>query len=269
MEKTTACRGFPLEWKNLPIAAPLRQDDVGSTQTMSNNPEPSPESPPSNVARRGSLAHRRPLGIVIISIAYVVSPLLNILQVAWWSDVTVARIWAESARIFGVPGLVLLFAAPIVGVGIFLARRWGYALFLLHAAGVIAFNTVLLLTDRAASKGSILTLDVLLFLGVAYMLRKDARAPYLARDPRGWRRGARAAAVLPVTIRRGDVTVDGRTINRSFNGFVCRITDTVVPLSVGDDVVVSFPTESNSAPRTARIVRVDGAIVAVTFIRET
>lgn len=171
------------------------------------------------------MTHRRPLQIRLIALAYVVSPLFNVLQaMVLWHDLS----WNGFVQYVGNSGLgvslALLLAAPVVGVGIYAGRRWGYALFLTHALLALVHNGRYLGTAYGSAAAPYVAIDVVMFALVLYMMRHDQRAPYLAQTARGWRSSERFDCTLPLQLVVGDAApVHGLTTNVSCTGALVSI----------------------------------------------
>ncbi len=207
--------------------------------------------------------HRRPLGITLVALAYVLSPLLNSAQAVLINRLPLATVWRNALQGFGALGLTLILLGPLVGIAIYSGRRWGLLLFLGHAAAVLLNNTWLLAADGSAGAATFIGVDILVFAAVAFVLRKDLRAPYLAALPRGWRRAQRLSCRMSARLHIGGRERRGQTVNISRQGALLRLSsEDLCPeqegaLQLGDGV--------HTCDARARVVAIREGLVAVTL----
>ena len=164
------------------------------------------------------LQHRRPPEVLIISAAYAVSPLLNLAQLARWSDPTWDGFWQFASHGVGLAWLSLTVAGPLTAVGIYSGHIWGFALFLAYSGAALAYNSSFLFTQHRNTVVSIILLNLCIFAVVFYMLRRDLRAPYLAQEQRGWRINRRVVCSVPVQLLCAGQELAAMTVNVSPTG---------------------------------------------------
>jgi hypothetical protein len=199
---------------------------------------------------------KRPVEIRLIVALYLLSPLINVLHTAYWSDASVAAVvryalWPENAL-----STSLILMGPVVALGVYSGRLWGLVLFLLHAGAILTHNTVLLFRHESGAIGSIIAVDVVVFAAVVYVLQRDMRAPYLSREARGWRGAERIIRELPLEIVHQAQRITGVTINVSRTGALVRLHAPEPQLENDAQVMLVFHFETTPLTLPARIVRV-------------
>jgi hypothetical protein len=200
----------------------------------------------------------------MIAALYVLSPLLNLLQAWLFARVGPLQVIHHAVRGFGVPGLALIALGPVVGVGIYAGRRWGLAIFLLHAFGLVALASWrLVAVGPAAGRSLLMATNLVVFLFVGLMLTRNLRAPYLAREPRGWRRQSRVPCDLSMLVERGTQTYQGHLVDLSLSGAL--VTTRQVALTRGAALTLVLPFGGQRLTLAARVVRVTAAGFAVRF----
>lgn len=78
----------------------------------------------------------RPLILWLVPVVYCLIPIVNFLQVMWQFRTT----FRGALLHYPAVGALLMILAPVVGIGLFLQKRWGYRLFLAHSILLILYN---------------------------------------------------------------------------------------------------------------------------------
>lgn len=142
----------------------------------------------------------RPLTVRVVALAYLVSPLANVLQAAATSGHSTDMVLGRALTGFGVAGTALLVGGPLAGIGLYSGQRWGFVVFFLHSFGLLVDSAFKLGSGSFGYRAGILLLDLAVFTAIALVLQEDIRAPFLSDEERGWRHGDR----IPV---RGEAQV--------------------------------------------------------------
>jgi hypothetical protein len=142
---------------------------------------------------------QRPKRITLIATIYALLPFVNLLQLKAQFHTS----WLGAVAHYPALGALLMLSAPVVAFGLFRVRRWGYTAFLLHAGALMVYNVVLAWKyPQASYVGSLVRSGVgLLFL--LFVLRKEIYSPYLALEPRGFRRKTRTPVAILVNTATG------------------------------------------------------------------
>ena len=210
--------------------------------------------------------YKRPPYLVAIAALYVVSPVLNIgFEAAGMlsRDVPTEELGSHLVRSFGAVGLLLIALGPFIGVGIYSGRRFGLIGFVSHAVAVLAFNFYVLASNSKASVASIIVTDVLLFAAVAFLLRKDLRAPYLSESERGWRGGERVLRELVVKLSVEGAESEARTVNISKTGALLQ--GASIKATPGTRVQIHFANGGTALSTDAELVWISGDRVGLRF----
>ncbi len=138
-----------------------------------------------------SMKFSRPLTVQLIALAYLLSPLANVLQASAASGHDTDTVLGRALMGFGLAGTALVLGGPLAGIGLYSGQRWGFLVFFLHSFGLLADSGVKLAEGSFAYRSGILLVDLAVFTAIALVLREDIRAPFLSPAQRGWRMGQR------------------------------------------------------------------------------
>ena len=86
---------------------------------------------------------KRPLVISLIGLGFILAPIFNIIWAMLESDLPFGRIFTS----YDLLGLVLLFIAPLIGLGILLVERWGWYNFIGFALAVMIYDSIILIRN--------------------------------------------------------------------------------------------------------------------------
>lgn len=147
---------------------------------------------------------RKPLSIIIIAIIYLIEPVGTI--------VIGARV--NALPVFGPDGIfahllwsdwLLLAGFPVVALGIYSVRKWGWYLFVIFSALLIGYNVyVYLFLNPNYSLGLIIFFIVVITAISAVLFRKQVYAPYFNPRMRWWEIAARYRVNLDARILTSD-----------------------------------------------------------------
>lgn len=131
--------------------------------------------------------HRRPVAIHVISVIFLLAPLLVLLallifppekNVLWMSALTLD---------------LLMFSAGLyfVGLGLWRVRPWGYFFFFGFSSSVIGYSIYLLVFDHSELSVFHIATVVLLCLTAGFLVQNSVAAPYFNPRLRWWERDER------------------------------------------------------------------------------
>ncbi len=194
------------------------------------------------------VAGRLPRPIVLVALAYILVPVLSVPGVYLFSRLPIVVPRAAAFDGTGIVGwsalwFLVTFGAPLVGIGIFFTRRWGYVLLFSHSALVVGMNCFLLYRFLfktpvilaapgvpeflARNFGTLYALlfllpNVLVALLLCYFLTNRVRVLFFSMLPRGLlpRRDYRSAAAIEIKIDEHHWV--GRSFDLNRNGFFFR-----------------------------------------------
>ncbi len=136
---------------------------------------------------------QKPKMLLLIGSIYLLLPFVNFIQIKLQFHTS----WFGTVAHYPLVGAILLLTAPIVAIGLFQVKRWGYLLFFAHAFVLILYNLYFALKYSEVSYAGSLFRSVVGLLLLFYFLRREIYSPYLALYPRGFRRKNR----VDVTVR--------------------------------------------------------------------
>jgi hypothetical protein len=161
---------------------------------------------------------KRPLSIVIISIFYLLEPVGNLVQAAYINKVPV----------FGSQGIlshliwsdwIILCLFPIVGIGIYMVRKWGWYLFLSFSALLVFYNLFVFIYLNPNYPLAVVIFFILITTAItAFFLRKNVYAPYFNPRLRWWEIAARYRVPLETTLATTKGALNCKTVDISETG---------------------------------------------------
>jgi len=161
---------------------------------------------------------RRPLPIVIISIFYFLEPVGNLAQAAYINNVPFFGSQGILAHLLWSDWIILALF-PIVGIGIFMVRKWGWYLLLAFSALLIFYN---ILVYKYLNPNYSLEVVILFILVISvtsgFFLRKSVYAPYFNPRLRWWEIAVRYRVPLATTLATNKGAVDCKTVDISETG---------------------------------------------------
>ena len=197
--------------------------------------------------------NRRPLSIVIISLIYFFEPFGNLITAAYINQVPLLGfdsilshlIWAD---------WIILCLFPIVAIGIYSVKKWGWYLFIFFSILLVAYNLfVYAFMNPNYNLGTVLIFIVFVSVIAANFLRKHVYSPYFNPRLRWWEIPARYRISLNTKIltdRYG--THDCKVFDISVTGCFIDYTD---DLEEGDNVWLIIQHEDIEINCLGKIVR--------------
>ena len=180
---------------------------------------------------------KRPLSIVIISIFYFLEPVGNLMQAAYINKVP----------LFGSQGIlshllwsdwIILGLFPIVGIGIYMVRKWGWYLFLSFSVLLIFYNLfVFKYLNPNYSLGVVIFFILITTAISAFFLRKNVYAPYFNPRLRWWEIAARYRVPLDTILATNKGAVSCKTLDISETGCFVEYNES---LPLGSTVLLEF-----------------------------
>ncbi|GBF49486.1 type IV pilus assembly protein PilZ [Leptospira ryugenii] len=175
---------------------------------------------------------RYPYPILVVSLLFVVIPLLNYFFTAALYDLSSLQSKQVFSRIQPLQ-YVLSILSLVIAYGLLAKKKFGYYLFLLFASILASYNVWMIAWISLGKKlflagvrlqgPEIIVNAVMTFVALAmifYFLKREVSAPYLSSLNRGWRGGYRETHPVPFhwTNSDGEREGDGFTINISGSG---------------------------------------------------
>jgi len=201
--------------------------------------------------------HGRPRVLIALIVFFVLLPPANYLVRAHLAKVPLAH-FTHILNPGDLLGLIALVFPLAVGLALALLRAWGFALFMIYAPTLIAFNVRSYIERPYLFNAGALVQSALAFALVVYFMRRDVYKPLLAGSARGWRSKRRWNIVI-------DIDVDGVTLaTRDFGENGCYVRGAAAR-AVGDPVMLEFELGGRRFALSGVIARVDGQGAGIQF----
>lgn len=146
---------------------------------------------------------RKPVSIVLIGLVYLLSPVLNLVQIAWVTHLPLTgpvNLWTTLAP----ADWVVLLAFPVVGWGMLSVRRWGWVAFVTFTVFLIGYNSYAFWVNRVYDLGIVVVYNAALAAVAFVFFRRHLRAPYFNPRLRWWNTDPRYHVTL-----KAKLTVEG------------------------------------------------------------
>ncbi len=200
-------------------------------------------------------AIKRPFAHYIIILGYVIAPAINILLYAQAYRITFSALVQNFFIIFGSFSGVLLIAEPLVGFSLFFIHRFSWYIFICHSVLLLSDNLYKLF--KAGGSGiypwSVLAGSAIWVAAIAYVLRKDFRAPYFQALPRSWREKRRVPIHHYIWFAGEEKEI------ADFSASGCFVSDATLDLRLGERVPVRLSLEKKDIDFSC-----DGEVVRIT-----
>jgi len=143
---------------------------------------------------------KRPLSIVLIALFYCLEPIGNLVQAAYINDLPLLGEGSILSRLFWADWIILgLF--PVVGLSIYLVKRWSWYLFLAFSGLLIFYNIIVYrFLNPNYSLATVLFFILMTTAVTAFFLRKNVYAPYFNPRLRWWETATRYRATLTTVL---------------------------------------------------------------------
>ena len=186
---------------------------------------------------------KRPLILSLIAVAYIATPLVNIAQLLIFAGIPPGMITMQRVvAAYGPVATLWLVTAPLVGIGFCFVKAASWYVFVGHIGIILADYAWKWVTRPSYYLGSIGRLyhldmligNLLLIAVVAYVVRKNFRAPYFQALPRSWRESTRVPIHQRILVNgQGRKTTD-------LSGRGCFVEDPESALAPGDRPLLHF-----------------------------
>lgn len=198
---------------------------------------------------------KRPLSIVIITIVYFFEPVGNLLQASVVNNLPFFGEYGILSRLLWTDWVILgLF--PVVAVGIYKVRRWGWYLFICFSVLLISYNLIVYYFLNPHYSLETILFFILIITGMsAFFLRKHVYAPYFNPRLRWWETAARYRVTLNTTILTSDGAKECNTLDISETG--CFVNDKA-ELTEGSHVWLKINCKETEIRCFGKVVRKTG-----------
>lgn len=206
---------------------------------------------------RARIVIKRPLIHYVISLGYILAPIINILLLIFIARIRLADILHRLFQGYGYLAAIWLLTAPIVGIGLYFVHKASWYIFLAHSVLILADYAIKWLTIPTYYWMSVRGLhQILLFTGnlalvliIGYILQRDFRSPYFQVLPRGWRTSRRVLIRFRIKLNNRDSNIT----DLSDSG--CFVAEPKLPVQVGERVNINFMADKLSVACQGQIMR--------------
>jgi Tfp pilus assembly protein PilZ len=159
----------------------------------------------------------KPLSIKIIALLYVLAPLGNVLQIAYFNHWPLAGPRSVFNH-FSFYEWCILAVFPVVAFGIWRVTRWGYVACLTFAGFLVLHNTYWYFTNQAYSPYVVLLFQLVTFAIVGVFVQKHVMAPYFNPKIRWWENDPRYKVNLTAELRQEQKIQNCQILDLSVGG---------------------------------------------------
>lgn len=139
---------------------------------------------------KGEKLIRKPFSIISLSVIYLVSPLAILVFNAAINMVPLVGYGSIIFRLNLFDSLILILYV-VVGISIFLVKKWGWWVIIASSSIMIIYNLISLFQNPFASLLLILLMNLVLFAVTLFFFRKHIIAPYFNPRLRWWEQDQR------------------------------------------------------------------------------
>jgi Tfp pilus assembly protein PilZ len=211
---------------------------------------------------------KRPWLHHVIIIVYIAAPIVNILLLRLFLNVSFGVIFSQLFAGYGILATVWLVTAPIVGISLYFVNRLSWYVFLVHS-GLILLDFIYKWATRPAyylrtvpgfHNILILAGNLALVALVAYIIQKDFRSPYIQVLNRNWRERKR----IPIYHM---ISLDGapREVSDLSTGG-CFVVEKGTSRAMGSRVELSFSSDILQIECTGEVMRGTGEGYGIRFM---
>ena len=161
---------------------------------------------------------KRPLSIIIIASIYLIEPFGNLILASFVNHLP---IWGKHGILYHLiwSDWVILCLFPIVAVGIYMVRKWGFYLFIGFSVLLIAYNLYVHFVMNPNYQLHIVLLFIIMITGMSLVfLRKHIYAPYFNPRLRWWEVASRYRIHLNTKLLINNSTLECQTLDISSTG---------------------------------------------------
>jgi c-di-GMP-binding flagellar brake protein YcgR len=160
---------------------------------------------------------KRPFTIILISLIYLFSPFLVILQAAVVNRVPIVG-YHSVFSLFLVSDIIVLFIYMVCAVSVFFVRKWGWYTFISSSLFLISYNFVTLALNPRNSLISIIAYDFILTVAAFIFFRKNLIAPFFNPKLRWWETEPRYVIGISLELRTGTKSTIAEVVDLSESG---------------------------------------------------
>lgn len=194
---------------------------------------------------------RKPVSIVLIGLYYLLSPVLNLAQIASVTHLSLSgpvNLWSVLTPF----DWVVLGAFPLVGVGMLTVRRWGWVTFVAFSLFLIGYNSFSFFINHTYSLGLVVLYNVGLAAVTFVFFRKHLRAPYFNPRLRWWNIDPRYPVLLTASLEFADSSCDVEVLDISKSGVFL---GTCADIEVGQTHRVKIVAYGQTVRCTGKVMR--------------
>lgn len=197
----------------------------------------------------------KPVSIKIISLCYLLAPVINTLQLAYLNHwpLTGAR---GVFNHFSNYDWLLLACFPVVAIGIYQIAKWGNILFLCFSIFLISHNAYSYIRNPVYSLYVVLLFNLGTLGIVGFFLQKHIFAAYFNPRLRWWEHPFRYKAFLTAVVKLEQAEVKGNILDLSTSGCFLESREN---FSLGDIFKLSATLQNVSVQVEAQVVWVKAA----------
>ena len=180
---------------------------------------------------------KRPLSIVLIAIFYILEPIGTMVHAAYINQMP---LWGSHGILSHLlwSDWIILGLFPVVGVGVYMVRKWGWYLFLAFSLLLIFYNLfVYKFLNPNYSFSTVMLFIIITTVISAFFLRRNVYAPFFNPRLRWWEIATRYRVPLNTVLLTKEGAIACKTVDISETG--CFV-DTHEELPVGSQVMLEF-----------------------------
>lgn len=180
---------------------------------------------------------KRPLSIVLIAIFYFIEPIGNLVQAAFINNIPLLGSNSILSHLLWSDWIILALF-PVVGVGVYMVKKWGWYLFLGFSILLIFYNVfVYKFLNPNYSLETVVFFIIIITVISAFFLRKNVYAPYFNPRLRWWEIATRYRVPLNTVLFTKNGVVPCETIDISEMG--CFV-DYQEDIPIGSKLMIEF-----------------------------
>jgi hypothetical protein len=194
---------------------------------------------------------KRPLSIVIIAVFYFLEPIGNLVSAAYFNKMP---LFGKDSILFQLmwSDWIILLLFPVVGIGIYMVKKWGWYLFLAFSALLIFYNIyVYKYLNPNYSLETVILFILVVTVVSALFLRKSIYAPYFNPRLRWWEAAKRFRVPLDAVLFTKNGSLSCTTLDISETGCFLELQD---DLPLDSRVIVEFRFSGIEISSVGRIV---------------